>query len=278
MGEVDIARQAVVTGQVGVIENVVVEAVAREDVAAIVGAVERPVVAQPLRAEHKDAVVPQLVVLDDRQRLEGFAEPDTVGDDATAEPLELVDGADDPVALELEQSLPDFRVANPGRRVDDLLFVELAALGSEQVVQDQRVNAGRSAVRGKAAQRRYKIQPRGVIFRQPGPLRIEPRSQPVAFFVRFGSLNQIERVARREAEPVGAEGKRAEQGLLRAAVAVAQHDRPLWDRSVRFAHLGRLFDPGRTTAGEPAALQAVAGGPVRVGSEKIDLGIVGRQD
>ena len=91
-------------------------------------------------------------------------------------------------------------------------------------------------------------------------------------------MNQIERVARRQAEPVGAERKRAEQGLPRAAVAIAQHDRPLWDRSVRFAHLGRLLDPGRTTAGKPAALQAIAGGAVRTGSEKIDLGFVGRQD
>ena len=64
-----------------------------------------------------------------------------------------------------------------------------------------------------------------------------------AFLGRFGSLNQIERIARREAEPVGAERKRAEQGLSRLAAVIAQHDRPLRNRSVRSAHLGRLLDP-----------------------------------
>ena len=105
-------------GQVGVIENVVAEAVAREDVPAVVGPIEGPVVSQPLRAEHEHPVVAKLVILDDRERLEGLAEPDAVGDDAAAEPLDLVDGADDPVALELEQSLPDCGVTDPGRRSD----------------------------------------------------------------------------------------------------------------------------------------------------------------
>ena len=63
MGKVDIARQAAVAGQIGVIINVVVEAVDREDVAAVVGAVEAPVFAQPLRTEHEHAVVAKLVVL-----------------------------------------------------------------------------------------------------------------------------------------------------------------------------------------------------------------------
>ena len=186
MGEVDIARQAAVAGQVGVIENVVVEAVARENVAAVVGAVEAPVVAQPLRAEHKHAVVAKLVVLDDCKRLEGLAESDAVGDDAAAEPLDLVDGADNPVALELEQPLPDFGVADPGRRPDDPLFVELTAVGPEQVMQDQRVDAGRSAVGRKAAQRQHQIRLCSVVCRQAGPLRIEPRAQPFALFGRFG--------------------------------------------------------------------------------------------
>ena len=113
------------------IQDVVVEAVAREDVAAVVGAVEGPVVAQTLREKHQDAVVAQLVILDDRQRLEGFAESDAVGDDAAAEPFELVDSADNPVTLELEQPLPDLCIAYPGRRLDYPLFVEFVSFGLE---------------------------------------------------------------------------------------------------------------------------------------------------
>ena len=85
VGKVDVAGSAAVAREVGVVEHVVVEAVGGQDVAAVVGLVERPVVAQALGAEHQHAVIAQLVVLDDRQRLESFAQPDAVGDDAAAE-------------------------------------------------------------------------------------------------------------------------------------------------------------------------------------------------
>jgi hypothetical protein len=39
--------------------------------------------------------------------------------------LQLVDGADHAVALELEQLLPDHRVADAGGRLDDALLVHL---------------------------------------------------------------------------------------------------------------------------------------------------------
>ena len=109
MGEIDVAGRAAVAGQVGMVENVVVEAVGGEDVAPIVGLVERPVVAQALRNQHEHAVIAQLVVLDDRERLESFAEADAVGNDAAAEAFQFVDRANDAVALELEELLPDDR-------------------------------------------------------------------------------------------------------------------------------------------------------------------------
>ena len=46
--EIDVAGQAAVAGEVGVVQNVVVEAVGGQEVAAVVGLVERPVVAQAL--------------------------------------------------------------------------------------------------------------------------------------------------------------------------------------------------------------------------------------
>ena len=66
--------------------------------------------------------------------------------------------------------------------------------------------------------------------------------------------------------------------MPRAAVAVAQHDRPLWHRSVSSAHLYRFHDPFRTTAGESAAVEAIAHGPIRSGPKKIEFRIFGRQD
>ena len=151
MGEVDISGQTGVARQIGVVENVVVEAIASEEVSAIIGAIEAPVVTQSLGAKNQSTIVAQLVILDDSQRLEGFAEPDTVGDDATAEAVELVDGAHNPVALELEKPLPYLGIANAGGRPDDPLFVEFVALDLEQVMQDQRVDAERVAMRREGA-------------------------------------------------------------------------------------------------------------------------------
>jgi hypothetical protein len=67
------------------------------------------------------------VVLDDGERLEGLTEADAVGDDAAAEAFELVDGADDAVALKLVELLPDDGVADAGGGLDDALFVEIVA-------------------------------------------------------------------------------------------------------------------------------------------------------
>ena len=62
------------------------------------------------------------------------------------------------------------------------------------------------------------------------------------------------------------------------AVAVAQHDRPLRHWPVRSAQLDRLLDPGCATAGKPAARQTIARRPIRIGTQKFELGIVWRQD
>ena len=137
VGKVDVAGSAAVAGEVGVVQDVVVEAVGGEEVAAVVGLVERPVVAQALGHEHQHAVVAQLVVLDDRQRLEGLAEADAVGDDAAAEALELVDRPDDAVALELEELLPDDGVPDAGGGLDDALFVQFVPACLEELKQDQ---------------------------------------------------------------------------------------------------------------------------------------------
>ena len=48
--------------------------------------------------------------------------------------FELVDRADHAVALELVELLPDHRVADAGRRLDDALFVQLVAAVTKEVV------------------------------------------------------------------------------------------------------------------------------------------------
>jgi len=97
-----------------VIENVVVQTIRRQNVAPVVALIERPVIAEALGAEDKNAVVAQLVILDDRQRLESFAKADAIGNDAAAEAFQLVERADNTIALKLVELLPDHRVANAG--------------------------------------------------------------------------------------------------------------------------------------------------------------------
>ncbi len=91
------------------------------------------------------AAVYILAILSSRRRYSQSADSQAVA--AAAVTGRQNDCADNPVPLELEQPLPDLRVANPGRRLDDPLFVEFVSLGSEQVMQDQRVDSGRRAVR-----------------------------------------------------------------------------------------------------------------------------------
>ena len=137
------AGSAAVAGEVGVVENVVIEAVGGEEVAAVVGLVECPVVAQALGHQHQHAVVPKLVIFDNGESLEGFAEADAVGNDAAAQPLQLVDGPDDAVPLELEELLPDSGVADAGGGFDDTLFVQFVTEVFENVEEGQVVDERR---------------------------------------------------------------------------------------------------------------------------------------
>ena len=91
-------------------------------------------------------------------------------------------------------------------------------------------------------------------------------------------MDEVERVSRSETQTVGAERKRAEHRLSRTPVAVAQDDGALRDGAVRSADFGRLLDPVRKAAGQPAALEPVARGAVRVGAEEAKLRLFGRQN
>ena len=86
------------------------------------------------------------MVLDNGQCFEGFAQADTVRDDAAAKTVELVDGADHAVTLELVELLPHDGVADAGGGFDDSLFIQPVTRGREEVMQEQRVEAVRIAL------------------------------------------------------------------------------------------------------------------------------------
>jgi len=78
------------------------ETVRGEEITAVVGLVKCPVVAESLGHQHQHAVIAKLVVFDDGESLEGFAEANAVRNDAAAQTLKLVDGSDNAIPLELE--------------------------------------------------------------------------------------------------------------------------------------------------------------------------------
>ena len=136
VGEVDIAGVAAVAGEVRVVQDVVVEAVGGKDIPAVIGFIERPVVAQALGHQHQHSVVAELVVFDDGKRLERLAEADAIGDDATAKAFELFNCSNHAVTLKLEELPPDVGVSNSGCGLDDALFVQFVSAAAEQVKQD----------------------------------------------------------------------------------------------------------------------------------------------
>ena len=81
------------------IEDVKAEPVSGKKIAAVIDRVKRPVLAEFLRAQNHDAVIAEFVVLDDRQGFKGFAEADTVGDDAAVVLFDLVNCAEYAVPL-----------------------------------------------------------------------------------------------------------------------------------------------------------------------------------
>ena len=85
----------------------------------------------------------KLVVFDDGQGLEGLPKADAVRNDASAQPLQFVDGADDAVALELEKFPPNNGVADAGGGLDDALLVQFVSKVLEEMVEGEVVDERR---------------------------------------------------------------------------------------------------------------------------------------
>lgn len=89
--------------------------------------------------EHEDAGVSLLVVLHDGERLEGLAKTHAVGDDAALVLLQLVDGTDHGVLLEVVELVPDHRVLKPELRFYGIVLVVFHEV-SEQMVEGEEVD------------------------------------------------------------------------------------------------------------------------------------------
>src|ERR1700693_5994273 len=218
------------------------------------------------------------MVLDDGERFEGLPKADAVGDDAPPETVQLVDRADDAVALKLEQLLPHDGVADARGRVDHALLIELVAPTPEEMMKNQRVDAEGGPMRGKRLKRLDQTWTRAGVGRQCVPLDVKPLTEHARLARGLGCLNQAERIAWRDAEPVGAERERAENYLLRLRGLVPQHDGPLRHGASSPPHLGPSIDPVREVFLQSAAKQAVPCCAVGGGAKKCQISTLGRQN
>ena len=271
MGQVDVTGQTTVARQVGVIEDVVIETVRRQDIALVVRFVQRPVVAQAFGAQHQYAVIAQLAVLDDGQGLEGLAQAHTVGNDAAAEAFQLVDGSHHAVTLELVQLLPDHCVADARGGFDDALFVHTFAVGGKEMLEHERVDAGGVPVCAQLLDRCDQGSLGLRLVFEGSPLHVEPLAQHLGFCRALRCLNQAQRVAGRNAKAFCAEGERAQHCLLCSTLVIAQDHGALGNGTRCIPNLSLGIKPSSELTGEPRSLKLVAGGSVCLASQQFQL-------
>ena len=124
--EVNVADLALLTRKISMRQDGVTEPIfaQRVHLAVVRGEVIGPVLAQLLRAQHEHVLVALLEPLDDGQSGEGFAQTDTVGEDAAAMLFDLGKHGAQAIALEIEQRAPN-RGLLERRLLDQRLFCRL---------------------------------------------------------------------------------------------------------------------------------------------------------
>ena len=146
--QIDIPRPAAFAAQISVRKHRISEAVThkRVEFAVILGLVHRPVVAQLLGAQHQHPLISQLEILDNCQRLESFAQPDAIRQDAAVVRQNLVNRALDTILLELKQCLPDFGVHHLALDVVERALVLLIQVIFKDVIQGLEVDKLRGVI------------------------------------------------------------------------------------------------------------------------------------
>ena len=129
------------------VEDGVVESVGGEDVGLEWAVVGQPVVGEFFRAEDEDGLVAQLVVFDDGEGGEGFAEADAIGEDAAVVGFQLVDQADGGIALEVEELFPNGSVLVAGAVIGKDVLIDVLKELAENVVEHHEIDAFRGVLR-----------------------------------------------------------------------------------------------------------------------------------
>ena len=149
-GKINIAAFAALAGKIGVVKNVVMEAVSGKQVAPIIQGINAPVFPQFLRSQHQNPVITQLIVFDDCQSRKGLTEAHAVRQNAAAELLNFFNDADGAVFLELIELVPDLRFLDTCTGFHDMIFRQLVQILIEDMIEGNKVNELRRVLFNKA--------------------------------------------------------------------------------------------------------------------------------
>ena len=102
--EINAIDLAAFARQIGMRQYGVCEPVLQEGIefAIVLGEIDGPVVTQLFRAQHQNAMIAKLEILDDREGGIGLAQANAVGKDATVVGVDLMDCALDAIFLEVK--------------------------------------------------------------------------------------------------------------------------------------------------------------------------------
>ena len=128
-------------GEVGVAQNVIIEAIPGEDVGRQVAVVVQPVVREFLGAQHQHRAVAQFVIFHNGQSRECFTKPHAVGQDAAVVSFQLIDNAYCGITLKIEKLVPDQRALITRAVVGQDVFIDIIEEIPENIVEHQEIDA-----------------------------------------------------------------------------------------------------------------------------------------
>ena len=123
--QIDFAGVAFRSGQIGMVQYVVIKTVSGEQVALVVDRVHSPVVTQLFRTKYKHPIIAQFVVFDDSQSFKGFTQTHAVGNDAAVVLFELVYCTQHTIFLEFVEFVPDQGIFKARFTADDVVLVNV---------------------------------------------------------------------------------------------------------------------------------------------------------
>ena len=144
--KVDPVRVPTGTGEIGVVEDIVVETVFGKDICFEVGVVIEPVFRKLLGAENQYRFIAEFIVFDDSQCRKCFSQPHTIRQNTAVVRLQFVDDTCGGIFLKIVEFLPDQCIFKTGQVVGEYIFVDIFKKFIENIIEHQKIDTLRSVL------------------------------------------------------------------------------------------------------------------------------------